>query len=95
MSFVLINHAQDGTHESVHRTEALAQRALTKMLGRLPDEFQVGRTYISDWGNRLVVEERAAGHTAASERALREAYDARECGTATKRQLALLERHQF
>jgi hypothetical protein len=94
MAYVLINRAEDGTHESVHKTEALAIRALVKMLGR-PVEFELGRAYVSDWGNRLVVEERAAGHTAKSERALREAYDARECGIATKRQLALLDRQGF
>ena len=35
------------------------------------------REYISDWGNRLIIEERPAGHAAASERALRETFDAR------------------
>jgi hypothetical protein len=46
-------------------------------------------------GNRLVVDERAAGHTAAHEAALAKAYDARETGTTTKRQLALLAQHGF
>lgn len=94
MSFVLINHAPDGTHNHVYKTVAAAERALVAFLGH-PVEFALGRDYYSDWGNHLVVEERAAGHTARSEAALRSAFDARECGTATKRQLALLDRKGF
>ena len=93
MSFVLINHAEDGTHNRVFKKIDGALKALSEQLGReVTDNFAVGKTYYSDWGNRLVIEERAAGHTARNETALREAYDARECGVATKRQLALLER---
>jgi len=95
MPFVLINHAEDGTHESVHRNEVSAKRALARMLGREPAEFAPGRTYISDFGNRLIVETRPSGHNARDERALRRAFDARECGHATKRQLALLARVGF
>ncbi len=95
MPFVLINHAEDGTHESVHRNAISAKRALARMLGREPAGFEPGRSYVSDFGNRLIVEERPAGHNARDERALRRAYDARECGLATKRQLALLERKGF
>ncbi len=95
MPFVLINHAPDGTHESVHRNELSAKRALARMLGREPAEFKPGRSYISDFGARLVVEERPSGHSVRDERALRRAFDARECGTATKAQLAFLERKGF
>jgi hypothetical protein len=89
MTYVLINNAPDGRHVSVHKTQALAHRALTRHLGRWV-EFAVGEAFVSDWGNRLVVEERPAGHTAAREAALAKAFDAREMGVATKRQLALL-----
>lgn len=92
--FVLINSAPDGRHESVHKTLDAAGEALAKMLG-YPVEVKLGEPYYSDWGNRLVVEARPAGHTAAKERALRAAFDARECGTATKAQLALLDRRGF
>ena len=34
MSFVLINHAPDGTHTSMHETAAAALDALAAMLGR-------------------------------------------------------------
>jgi hypothetical protein len=97
MSFVLINHAPDGTHSRVFKTARGALKALRDYLTRAPDAgpLEVGQTYYSDWGNRLVVEERPAGHRAATETALRAAYDARECGTATKRQIALLDRHGF
>jgi hypothetical protein len=97
MSFVLINHAPDGTHNHVYKTARGALKALGDYLTRAPDAgpLEVGQSYYSDWGNHLVVEERAAGHSARSESALRAAYDARECGTATKRQLALLDRKGF
>lgn len=97
-SYVLINRAPDGTHNRTFKSEALALAALAEMLGRETHEGQplkISTTYYSDWGNALTVEERAAGHTAARETALREAFDARECGTATKRQLALLDKHRF
>lgn len=98
MAYVMINRAPDGTHTRAFKSEARALKALAEMLGRETyggEPLKVGRTYVSDWGNVLTVEERAAGHTAAREDALREAFDARECGTATKRQLALLEKHGF
>ncbi len=94
MMFVLINRAPDGVHESVHKTLEAAGEALSQHLGRKV-EARLGEAYYSDWGNRLVVERRPAGHTAAKERALRAAFDARECGVATKAQLALLEKRGF
>jgi hypothetical protein len=99
MSFVLINHALDGTHTSAHNTATAALAALAAMLGRATDDWGeplcVGRAYYSDWGNRLVVEERPGGHTAQVEDELRAAFDARECGIATAQQLALLEKHRW
>jgi hypothetical protein len=94
MKYVLINNAVDGTHESVHKTHIGAINALIKMLGWQVDG-EIGRTYYSDWGNTLIIEERPDNWTASVERATREAYDARECGTATKRQLDLLDRNGF
>lgn len=94
MTFVLINSAPDGVHESVHKTLDAAGAALAKHLGR-PIEarhVRLGEAYYSDWGNRLVIEARPAGHTARIERQLRAAFDARECGTATEAQLALLDK---
>jgi hypothetical protein len=96
MTYVLINHAPDGTHNRTFKTETAAFKALADFLGRRPGaQFVVGAEYYSDWGNRLVIEERAAGHTATKETALRKAFDARECGVATKRQLALLDKEGF
>lgn len=98
MTYVLINHAPDGTHNRTFKTEAAALKALAEMMGRDHDfgePLKACRTYHSDWGNALTVEERAAGHTATKETALRKAFDARECGVATKRQLALLDKEGF
>jgi hypothetical protein len=97
MSYVMINRAPDGTHTRAFKSEALALAALAEMLGRSTDDCGLplcpGRSYYSDWGNVITVEQRGPGHTAAIETRLREAFDARECGTATKRQIALLEKY--
>jgi hypothetical protein len=94
MAFVLINHAPDGIHTTAHNTATAALARLAAMLGRSPDDYDnpliVGRAYYSEWGNRLVVEERSLGHTAQLEEQLRAAYDARECDFATAQQIALL-----
>jgi hypothetical protein len=99
MSFVLINYAPDGIHISAHNTATAALAALAAMLGRSTDDcgdpLRVGHAYYSDWGNRLVVEERGPGHTAQVENELRAAFDARECGIATPQKLALLEKHRW
>jgi len=90
MTYVLINNAPDGRHCSVYGTEQGAVSAMRSHIGR-PVEGVLGRDYYSDWGNRLVIEERPAGWTAKKEEQLSRAYDARECGNATASQLELLE----
>jgi hypothetical protein len=94
MTHVLINNAPDGQHVRTFKTEAAALKALAEFLGRKVEGLAINRSYVSDWGNRLIVEKRAAGHTAAREIALANAFDAREMGTATKRQLALLDKYE-
>lgn len=91
MTYVLINSACDGRHVRAFKTEAAALKAMADWFGRPVDGYVSGRTYYGDWGNRLTVEERPSGHTVAREARLAKAYDARECGTATKSQMALLE----
>ena len=96
MSFVLINHAPDGTHMRVFETDGAAKDVLSTMLGGdqgVP--LVIGRTYYSDWGNALTIEERPPGWSADAEEARRHAYDARECGTLTDAQEALLETHRW
>jgi hypothetical protein len=98
MSYVLINRAEDGVHTKVYQTQQAALDAMFWELGLHADFYssmKVGQTYTDDWGRRFTVEERRSGHTAKREDALRRAYDARECGYATKRQLAMLEKEGF
>jgi hypothetical protein len=98
MTFVLIDHAHDGTQTKVRTTAAAALGALAAMIGGTTDNWtgpplRVGHPYHSEWGNRLVVEERPAGHTARTEDLLRDAFDGRERGTATAQQLTLRRKH--
>lgn len=93
-TYVVINHAEDGTHNRVFKAKDGAQQYVAGFLNFGVDAFRtftLGHTYVGDFGNQLVIEERPDGWTAARETALRNAYDARECGTLSKRQKALLE----
>ena len=98
MTFVLINRAPDGRHVRAFKCKHSALQAIADWFGHPLDpdgcDWKVGRTYASDWGNRLTIEERPDKFTARDEEAFARAYDARECGVATKRQLALLERRK-
>lgn len=95
MSYVLINYSCDGTHNRVFKTPEKAKNALALFLGRKVEEISLDRSYYGDFGNRLIIEEREASHTARSETALRDAYDARECGVATKKQLTMLNKKGY
>jgi hypothetical protein len=95
VTFVLINSAPDGRHVRVFKTLARTQMEVERFLGRAIPEFAANRPYYSDYGNRLVVEERPDGWTPSCERNLADAFDARECGEATKAQLALLTKAGF
>ena len=91
-TYVLINSACDGRHVHVYKSEARAFKALANYGVHPAHNLRLNRDYYSDWGNRLCVEERPDGWTAQREQSYAAAYDAREMGTATKRQLATLER---
>ena len=92
-SYVTINRAEDGRHVSVFATLEKAFGHVVEMVGEgnalLPE---IGKRYYSDWGNVLVIEERPDNWTAGLERRVGAAYNARECGTLTKAQKALLKR---
>ena len=93
-TYVLIIEAEDGRHARTFKSEARAIGALKSYVpGMGEGQYKVGHTYYSDWGRRLTIEERADGWNARTEEAVGDAYDARECETATKRQLALLAKH--
>ena len=95
MKYVVINNACDGRHVSTHATFELAQNKMTKMIGPRPESFELNRTYISDWGNALTIEKRTDNWTSSLEHQMADAFDARECGTATVAQLKLLEDKGF
>lgn len=88
----------DGSHYHMFNSEAAALAGLVKGLGYDTDDFdkplRANHSYIDDNGGRHVVEAAPRGvKTAATMVALERAYDARECGTANGRQLALLNRY--
>jgi len=100
--------AEDGTHNHVHKSYGAAIDALCAQLGidmdieidddpRWRDEpLRANRRYTDDYGRRLVIERMPSGITTAKQLdRLGEAYDARECGIATKAQLALLARANY
>ena len=93
MAYVLIMRDVDGTHSSVYPSILPALDALAAYTGKDRDSVVTGVRYVSDFGSVGIVEQRPVGWTNRTERALAEAYDARECGTLTKRQQALLDRH--
>ena len=96
MAYVLLILAEDGVHPKVFKDLDSAGRELTRQMGRKPrDGIVLQKRYRDNWGRTLIIEERPKGWTAPKERALGAAFDARETGTATPAQLALLEQHHF
>jgi len=87
----------DGRSSKRFKTETAALASVAKSMGRDHDygePLQANRRYVDDNGGTHIVEEVSSSvRSAATDEALGRAYDARECGTATKRQLALLDRH--
>ena len=90
MKYVVINNAEDGRHVSMYATRHAAAKYVDEIIGRVAAR-ELGQPYYSDWGQRLVIEERPDHWTVRLEKQVRAAYDARECGTASKFQTALLE----
>lgn len=93
--YVVINNAPDGRHISCYSTLEKAQKQVLGLIGNPQWPFLIGRTYYSDWGNAITIEERPDNWTQSIEKRMSEAFDARECGTATSAQLALLDKHMF
>lgn len=89
----------DGSSSKRFKTEAGALKSLARFLGSETwdgEPLRSGRAYHDNYGGRHYIEEAPASVTSArTDEALKRAYDARECGTATKQQLALLDRHNF
>jgi hypothetical protein len=91
MKYIVINSAPDGRHVSLHSTIEGARKRVEDMVGKRSYTFEINREYYSDWGNVLCIEERPNNWTVKTEEQVAEAFDARECGTATATQLRLLE----
>jgi hypothetical protein len=89
--YLVINSAPDGRHLSLYPTIEKARERVLSMVGGVEREFAVGTPYYSDWGNRLTIETRPDTWTISMEEKVGAAFDARECGTATKHQLSLLD----
>lgn len=94
--YVLMIHAEDGLHFTIHKTLAIAGHELARQMGyRVRDGIQADRRYRDGDGRTLVIEPRPDGWTVRREKMLNKAFDARETGTATAQQLAFLEQHHF
>jgi len=86
--------ACDGSSYRIYASEAKARAAVEKFCGYPMPE---GRSsMVDDYGTRHTIEEVSdrvkSGRTM---EAIERAYGARECGTATKRDLALLAKHYY
>jgi hypothetical protein len=93
MSYILIIHAEDGSHYECYASETKARAAMSYQVGRdIPAPF---RRASDDWGRRIVIEDRPNGWSVAKEKRLNAAYNARECGTETASQLAFLSACNF
>lgn len=90
MKYLLINHAQDGTHFRLFNHKEAAIKALSLYLPHARP-LAVGLWYTSDWGNQLIIAERPDDWSVKKEERYKRAYDARETGTASPKQLKLLE----
>jgi hypothetical protein len=95
MKYIVINRAPDGRHVSLYLTIEGARKRVEDMVGKREYTFEINREYFSDWGNVLCIEERPEDWTIILERSISAAFDARECGTATPKQLKLLEDRGF
>lgn len=89
MKYLLINHAQDGTHFRLFNYKEAAIKALSLHLPHARP-LAVGLWYTSDWGNQLIIAERPENWSIKMEEKYKRAFDARETGTASKQQLELL-----
>jgi hypothetical protein len=88
----------DGSWYKFFSTEAAALASIAKFLGRNHDSdghpLRSGQRYVDAFGGTHRVSETTVPN-ARTMAAIERAYDAREGGTATKRQLALLHRHGY
>jgi hypothetical protein len=96
MKYVVITNAADGRHVSIHASIDKANQKLRDLVGGHDGKrFVVGKTYYSDWGSYVTIEERPANWTLTIEHRIAKAYDAREVGIATAAQLKLLADRGF
>lgn len=96
MAWVIVNRAEDGRHIKSHTTHAMASQALRDLVGRregltglVPDGTEV----VSDYGNVVQILQMPKGMTGKLYEKLMIAADARECGSLTAEQTALLAKH--
>lgn len=99
MPWIHRSNQVDGSWSKRFKTEAGALKSLAKFLGSETwdgEPLRSRRAYHDDFGGRHYIEEVAASvRSGRTDEAIGRAFDARECGTATKAQLALLARHHY
>jgi hypothetical protein len=75
----------------MYHTLEKARDRIHSMIGGTKEEYKVGNPYFSDWGNRLIIEERPDDWTLVKESKVGRAFDNYECGVATEAQVTLLK----
>ena len=98
MAWAIVNRAEDGRHIKSYTTQALASQALRDLVGRrdgLSGNVADGTEVVSDYGNVVQILKLPKGMTGKVYEKLMEAADARECGTLTAEQAALLAKHDW
>lgn len=82
--------AEDGRHCHYYKSVNEALAALAEQMGRDALGLEICKRYVDDWGRTMRLDTLPEGMTAAEHKQIGPAYDARECGTLTKAQRALL-----
>lgn len=94
MAWAVVNRAEDGRHVKSYTTHSLASQRVRDLVGRRDGELSGNipddTTVTDDDGRRVTIKEMPKGMTGKVYEKLLDAYDARECGTLTDAQTALL-----
>ena len=90
MTYVVISDTKGETQVDFYSSLYKAQAALMGMSGDVEGVPELRRIYYTEDGGVVALEERPAYWSPKLERDTMKAYDAREHGTATRRQINLL-----
>jgi hypothetical protein len=93
MAWAVVIRAEDGRHVKSYSTQSLASQAMRDQVGRregLSGAIPANTNVIDDFGRSVTITQMPKGVTGKKYAAYLDAYDARETGTLTPEQEALL-----